>query len=445
MVRVPVEPIPFGPFCLDATNSRLLRDGVEVDIRPQALHVLQVLVQNGGRHVNYDQMILEAWNGTLVSRHTVAVTVGEVKKILGEFGPWISHRPRMGYCFETPHSDDLVRQGWHCWNRGTREGFEKALCYFQRAARETNDPRAFEGASLCYMMLGTCGMRPAREMYQGFLDAHRRAVALSGLTPDLRADRAQGLHVFEHKVAETEADLLQALREKPKWVPAHMGLVMLYAGTGRLEEALQQVDEVRAIDPLWVQLPASEVFVRFFRRELPEALAAARQGLELHPYLPLGRALYAQALEYSGDTEEALKQYRMAMVLCPDLPWLRALEALCLANSGRRAESLAILQQLEELRKTEYVDAYFQAMLLHALGRKDEAFLELERAVDENSAALFVLDVDPRMDPLRADPRFGEIKDRIFSGSALAAPISATGYGALQTKLAVSSVLPEPL
>ena len=43
-------------------------------------------------------------------------------------------------------------------------------------------------------------------------------------------DRAQGLHVFEHKVIEAEADLLQALREKPKWVPAHMGLVMLYAG-----------------------------------------------------------------------------------------------------------------------------------------------------------------------------------------------------------------------
>jgi DNA-binding winged helix-turn-helix (wHTH) protein/Flp pilus assembly protein TadD len=445
MVRVPVEPIPFGPFCLDANNSRLLRDGVEVDIRPQAHRVLQVLVQNSGRHVNYDQMIHEAWNGTLVSKHTVAVTVGEVKKILGEFGPWISHRPRMGYCFETPQSDDLVRQGWHCWNRGTREGFEKALSYFQGAARETNDPRAFEGASLCYMMLGACGMRPAREMYQSFLVAHRRAVAVSGLTPDLRADRAQSLHIFEHKNDEAEADLLQALREKPKWVPAHMGLTMLYAGTGRLEEALQQVDEVRAIDPLWVQLPAAEVSVRFFRRELNEALAAARRGLELHPYLPLGRALYAQALEFLGDTEEALKQYRMATVFCPDLPWLRALEALCLANSRRFAESLAILRHLEELRKTEYVDAYFQALLLHGLGRKEEAFLELERAVDENSAALFILNVDPRMDPLRADPRFGAIRDRVFGGSTVAATVSRTGYGVLQTKLAVSSVLPDPL
>jgi tetratricopeptide (TPR) repeat protein len=421
MVRVPVEPIPFGPFCLDATNSRLLRDGVEIDIRPQALHVLLVLVQNSGRHVSYDQMIQEAWNSNLVSKHTVAVTVGEVKKILAEFGPWISYRPRLGYCFETPHSDDLVRQGWHCWNRCTREGFEKALCYFQRAARESNDPRAYEGASLCYMMLGTFGMRPAREMYQGFLEAHNRAVALSGVTPDLRSDRAQGLHIFEHKIAEAEADFLQALREKPKWASAHIGLAMLYAGIGRLDEALEQVEEVRAIDPLSVQLPICEVFIRFFRRELTEALAAARQALELHPYLPLSRVLFAQALEFSGEIEEALRQYRMATVLCPDLPWLRALEAICLVNSGHRAEGAAIFEQLEQLRNIEYVDAYFQSMLLHALGRKDEAFLELERALNENSVALFVVDVDPRMDPLRADPRFGAIRDRMFKDATLAA------------------------
>src|SRR4029077_13479425 len=110
----------------------------------------------------------------------------------------------------------------------------------------------------------------------------------------------------------------------------------------------------------------------------------------------------------------------MATVLCPDLPWLRALEAICLVNSGRHADAVAILAQLERLRDTQYVDAYFQALLLHALGRKDEAFLELERAANENSAALFVLDVDPRADPLRADPRFGAIRNRIFD-SALAA------------------------
>src|SRR5438045_9383793 len=129
-------------------------------------------------------------------------------------------------------------------------------------------------------------------MYQGVLQAHNRAVALSGLTPDLRADRAQGLHVFEHKIAEAEADLLQALREKPKWAPSHIRLSMLYASTGRLDEALEQVEEGRAIDPLPVQLPSTEVSARFFRRKLPAALPAARAPSELPPSLPRARAPY---------------------------------------------------------------------------------------------------------------------------------------------------------
>ena len=68
--------------------------------------------------------------------------------------------------------------------------------------------RAFEGISRCYLMLGTFAMRPPREMYCGFLEAHTRAVALGGMTSELRGDRAQGLHVFELKFAEAESELL---------------------------------------------------------------------------------------------------------------------------------------------------------------------------------------------------------------------------------------------
>ena len=46
---------------------------------------LEVLLRNTGRPVSYEQMIAEAWKGTHVSKHTVDVTVGEVKKTLGEY------------------------------------------------------------------------------------------------------------------------------------------------------------------------------------------------------------------------------------------------------------------------------------------------------------------------------------------------------------------------
>jgi DNA-binding winged helix-turn-helix (wHTH) protein/Flp pilus assembly protein TadD len=411
-----MEQITFGPFRLDSTTTTLLRDGQELELRPQAFHALKALIHNRGRYVGYAQMINQAWDGNLVSKHTVAVTIGEVKRILGEFGAWISYRPKLGYRLEVPHSDDLVKQGWHFWSRRTREGFEKALDCFQQAAIENaSDFRAFEGISLCYLLLGTYGMRMPREMYSGFLQAHRRAVELCGLTPERRADRAHGLHLFEHRFEEAEAELLQAQRESPESPEVYVRLTMLYVTQGRLDDALKISLAARNTHSLWPTVPANEILIRFCRREYDAAVACGKKALELHPYLYMGRLLYGEALEYAGHVNEALEQYRLASIMSPDLSWLRAFEAKCLARQGRRKEAQKILADLNQTRKTQYVDAYYMALLLDALGDRDQAFQELERAYNEKSVALSMLDVDPKMDGLRTDDRFALLRNKIFA------------------------------
>jgi len=410
-----MEQITFGPFRLDTATKTLLRDGLELELRPQAFHALQALIHNRGRYVGYAQMINQAWDGNLVSKHTVAVTIGEVKKSLGEFFPWITYRPKLGYRLEVPHSDDLVKQGWHFWSRRTREGFEKALDCFQQAAVENgSDFRPFEGMSLCYLLLGSYGMRMPREMYSGFLQAHKRAVDLCGLTPERRADRAHGLHVFEHKLEEAEAELLQAQLESPDSPEVYVRLTMLYVTQNRLDDALNILLAARSTHSLWPTVPANEILIRFCRREYDAAVACGKRALELHPYLYMGRLFFGEALEYAGNVNEALDQYRLASVMSPDLVWLRAFEAKCLARHGRRKEAQKIFGELNQARKTQYIDAYYMALILDSLGDRDQAFQELERAYHEKSVALFMLDVDPKLDELRMDGRFAVLRDKIF-------------------------------
>lgn len=408
--------ITFGPFSLDPVSPRLTRDGADVKLRPQAVHALRTLLRHRGNFIGYEQLIAEAWSGTFVARHTVDVTIGEVKRTLGEYGRWITHRPKVGFKLEVPTSDDLVRKGWHFFNRRTREGAELAIECFQQAASEcSEDFRAFEGLSTCYLMLATFGMRLPGEVYPGFLDAHERAVTLGGLRAELRCNRAHGLHMFERRLPEAEAEFRTAFEEKPSLGSIHVRMSLLYATLGRLDEAQRLLARCATVDALLPTLPATEVLVRIWRRDYEAAIAFGRKAVELHPYLQICRVNYAQALEFSGRLDEALAQYHLACVMSPDLPWLRALEGRCLALLGRRPEALAALEELEHLRRSEYIDAYAMASLRDALGQGRDAFAELERAAEESSACLYAMNVDPKMDGFRDDPRFARLVDSLFN------------------------------
>jgi DNA-binding winged helix-turn-helix (wHTH) protein len=414
-----MEELAFGPFSVDLLAHRLRRGSAELELRPQALRALNVLIRNSGQYVDHDQMIGEAWDGISVSRNTVAVTIAEVKKVLQEYGSWIRCRPKLGYRLEVPRGEDLIRVGWHLWKRRTREGFEKALASFQQAAEEDNtDFRAFEGMALSYLLLCTYGMRPPRQIYPKFVQAHQRAVAIGGLTAGLRSDRGHGLHICERKLDEAESDLLGAVREDPRLGTVYVRIAVLYCTMRRLDEALDVVLQGYAADPLCPVLPSTETFVRLCRGEFDAALVCGKNAIDLHPYQHVGRAHYAQALEATGQIEEALAQHRLICVMAPDVPWLLAVEGGCLARNGRQAEASAILDELQRTRESDYVDAYYVAMLSEALGRRDAAFQELQRAYDESSATLFMLNVDRRMDGLRKDARFKRLQRKLFDANA---------------------------
>jgi adenylate cyclase len=77
------------------------------------------------------------------------------------------------------------------------------------------------------------------------------------------------------------------------------------------------------------------------------------------------------------------------------------------ALSGQRDEARRALDRLLTLGKSVQVSKYVSATVYAALGDKDQAFQNLDRAYEEHSFLLGFLKVDPAVDPLRADARFG--------------------------------------
>lgn len=408
--------ITFGPFTIDLTANRLLRSGTELRLRPQAFHVLRTLAAHGGRIIDCDQLIREAWNGTIVSRHTVHVTIGEVRRILSDCGSWIVHQPKGGYCLRIPKSDTLVRHGYHFLHLRSREGFERALqCFEEAAAEAPRDHRAFEGQGNCYLLMASFGTRPWCDIRDRFFDAYERALALVGPTPELRCNHAHAFHMYEHRFAEAMTEFDSVLAEAPAMAVAHVRKTLLLVTCGDLDAALESANRARTADPLQPLTAAVEVNVRLWRREFDLAVRLGEQAVQLHPYFMLTRAYYGMALEYSGRLHDALEQYHIGAVVTQGLPRMRALEGVCLVRLGRPSEARGVLNELLARRHTEYIDAFALARLQHALGDHDAAFAELARAIDEGLGGLYSMRFDPSLDGFRTDRRFARLLKRYLT------------------------------
>jgi hypothetical protein len=83
------------------------------------------------------------------------------------------------------------------------------------------------------------------------------------------------------------------------------------------------------------------------------------------------------------------------------------------AVSGQGTAARELLQKLEQLSKERYISTYGMALIYVGLSEKDRALESLEKAYRRRSTWLVHLKVDPRLDPLRADPRFAGLVRRV--------------------------------
>jgi tetratricopeptide (TPR) repeat protein len=117
------------------------------------------------------------------------------------------------------------------------------------------------------------------------------------------------------------------------------------------------------------------------------------------------------ALEQKGSLSEATSAYQHALKLRPGNPNYLASLARSQALAGRPAEARRVLKEM--LSSPEPVSPFFIALVYTALGDKDHAFRWLDSAVVERSGSVRYLKIEPRLDPLRSDPRFDSLLLRV--------------------------------
>jgi hypothetical protein len=71
------------------------------------------------------------------------------------------------------------------------------------------------------------------------------------------------------------------------------------------------------------------------------------------------------------------------------------------------------LKEMTGTQRPVGVSPFMAATFFVQLGEKDKAFAELDKALDNREALLLYIKIDPRLDPLRNEPRFQELISRM--------------------------------
>jgi eukaryotic-like serine/threonine-protein kinase len=190
---------------------------------------------------------------------------------------------------------------------------------------------------------------------------------------------------------------------------------------GRHEESLVHAKKARELDPLNMMTSEHMGWASHYARQYDQALEHYRRVLEMEPTFALGHVRIAHTYEQKGMLAEAIAEFTKASELSrgesqPPVavsPRVGASADLAhaLALAGRVVEAREILSRLEAAPRPT---AYDIALVYVGLGERDQAFRWLDKAVEQRSNfAQMTLNVEPRLDPVRTDPRFQSVLRRV--------------------------------
>jgi DNA-binding winged helix-turn-helix (wHTH) protein/Tfp pilus assembly protein PilF len=420
------ETYEFGGFVLDLAERRLSRGDRAIPLEPKTYELLVALVQHAGRLVTKRELLDDVWPDAHVEEGIVSVHVANLRRALGDRRS-IETVSRAGYRFAAdvvrrlpardamslrwpigvlpaqPAVHELIGRGRSHLLTASRSEIPKADAAFRSAiGLDPTYAAAHAGLALACCAQAELRLVAAPEAYAEARGAALRALAMEPTCADAQVALGTVLFLSDWNWVGAQRSLERALELDPGHTDGYLVYGRLLEALGRTEEGLAAKRKALERNPSSVLVHTQIALSYWNLREYDEVIAWGNRALALEPTHLLAREYVAAAYWKKGDFDRHMAEnIKHAETYGAPAEALDRLKQ-AYASGGRKGVVAHAIQQAS----THNVPSFQLALLFGEAGNLDEAFRQLDLAIERRDPSLVHLAVAPQWDCLRGDPRF---------------------------------------
>jgi adenylate cyclase len=308
----------------------------------------------------------------------------------------------------------LYLQGRYFWNKRSSGNLKKATELLKAATeKDPNFALAYAGLADCYVVsYYYIGEKP-RDLMPLAKTFAAKAIQLDPTLAEPHATLGFASWLLDWDKVAAEKELRRAIELNPNYPTAHHWYSRFLRGVGRPDEAFREIKRAEELDPLSLVIINNVAENHIDRGDLDAATRESQRLIDLEPSFWPGHQTLAIVLVKQGRYAEALTEVQKSVEFANRSNAPLALLGHVYARMGRQSEAEAVIKELEKRFAAKQADGRDLAVVYAGLEDKNKAFEWLEKSFKERGVFLVFLKLEPLLQPLHSDPRWGDLERRV--------------------------------
>ncbi len=319
-----------------------------------------------------------------------------------------------GSSVQQPKSAEAYRlylQGRYFWNKRTADGLHRAEDHFRQALDlDPSFAPAWVGLADSIALLDQYAGVPSAENCPKAKAAVQRALELDERLAPAHATNGLLAAHCDFRWADAEQELERAIALDKSYATAHHWLALSLSYRSQFDRGLEQARAAQELDPLSLIALNSASVVNGYAGRWKDVRETSERIIAMDASFPIAHMWRGRALRALGELDAAQAAFTRAFELSggKSAELMGELGATA-AMAGRLDEARTWSARLEQ----NPAGAFQRALIAAALGEREAALEQLEKAFEAGSWFLVQLNVEPLLAPVREDARFQALVKRV--------------------------------